>query len=85
MYDNRDALGGKDLLNISMPGTHDSTAFSLTNRIMPGSLPWPWIELLDLLAKAGMGYIVNWAKSQTADLTTQLNHGIRFFDFRAGV
>lgn len=85
MYDNRDALADVGLLNITMPGTHDSAAFSLTNHIMPGSLPWPWIQVLDILAKAGMGYIVQWAKSQTADLATQLHHGVRFFDFRAGV
>lgn len=85
MYKNRDALAALDLLHITMPGTHDSAAFSLTNRIMPGSLPWPWIQLVDIIAKAGMGYIVSWAKSQTADLTTQLHHGVRFFDLRAGV
>lgn len=84
MFDNRAALADTTLLDITMPGTHDSGAFMLTNHIMPGSLPWPWIKLLDVLAKTGLGYVVQWAKSQTADIASQLHHGVRFFDFRAG-
>ena len=78
------ALANQTLLDITMPGTHDSGAFSLTNHIIPGSLPWIWTQLLDVIARSGLGYVVQWAKSQTADIASQLHHGVRFFDFRAG-
>lgn len=84
MYDNRNALSEKSLLHVTLPGTHDSATFRLNKRIMPGSLPWPWIQLLETVLKAGIGYVVNWSRSQTADLHSQLQHGIRFLDFRAG-
>lgn len=85
--ENKAALGDLGLLNITLPGTHDSAAFKLNSHIMPGSLPWALRQVLQLAANLGLSpaaYIINWSKSQNLDLRAQLNSGIRFLDLRAG-
>jgi hypothetical protein len=88
MGDNADELASKSLLNISLPGTHDSASYHLTRHIIPGTLPWPLDAVVQLATDAGLSvaeYIIHWSQSQRFRLGEQLLHGIRYFDLRAGV
>jgi hypothetical protein len=88
MGDNDDKLASKSLLNISLPGTHDSASYHLTRRIMPGTLPWPLDTVVQLATDAGLStaeYIIKWSQSQRFNIGEQLRHGIRYFDLRAGM
>jgi hypothetical protein len=87
MGDFEEDLANLTLLDITLPGSHDSAAYKLKRSIMPGSLPWPLYLIVQLAADAGLSaadYVIHWALSQDRDITEQLDHGIRFLDLRAG-
>ena len=81
-------LGGLTLLDISLPGTHDTLTYDLSNTVadnannMPGWASW----LLHTFHKAD-GFVGDFIKSnaetQNINVTAQLQAGARFLDVRA--
>lgn len=87
MFNNRKVLWGKTLDDITIPGTHDTGAYDMNSRIMPGSLPETMIKMLEWLKRFHMApspFLIKWAETQRKTVTEQLNDGIRFLDLRAG-
>jgi hypothetical protein len=87
MGDNMYKLGYKSLLDITIPGTHDSGAYNLTDSLMPGDQSDNIEELIwvaEHLFKPVGDIIRGWATSQDRTFTQQLEGGIRYFDVRAG-
>lgn len=88
MTDNEAALAHRTLHDVTLPGSHDSASFYLDRKIMPGSLPWPLNDIVQVATDIGVStadYIIKWSQSQTLDIAEQLNAGVRYFDLRAGV
>lgn len=79
------AIENLSLLDLSLPGTHDSMTFDLSTTVSDGTndLPPPiaWVlhEFHDLVPGQ---FIRNQSKTHGLNLTEQLNNGIRFVDFR---
>ncbi len=82
------ALGELSLLDLSLPGTHDSLTYDLSLRTSDGG-----IDDSDRLAEILHNYtklvpdgiedfIRQQAQTHTLSITDQLNNGIRFIDFR---
>lgn len=87
MGDHAEQLARRSLLDVTLPGTHDSAAYKLSRRIMPGTLPLPLWLVVQLAADAGISaadYVIHWALTQDASISEQLDAGIRFLDLRAG-
>lgn len=87
MGDHATVLANRSLLNLTLPGTHDSAAYEMTLQVMPGSLPWPLAQLLQIAAQSGLPlgeFIIHWAISQDQSVRQQLEAGVRFLDLRAG-
>lgn len=77
------------LLNMSLPGTHDSGAYYLTENIQPyyDNQPEILYELIRFSEKMGLNIskiITPWAKSQDRNVSTQLRDGMQYIDFRCG-
>jgi hypothetical protein len=88
MGDHADDLRNQSLLDMTLPGSHDSASFALTRDVMPHSLPWPLDVIVQLAADAGLSvaeYIIHWSLSQHLGIGEQLRSGIRYLDLRAGV
>lgn len=85
--DSLSIIGGLTLKNLTLPGTHDSGTYFLTDTPMPGDKSEFWTvlyELADLLDK-DVGLVAkDWAQSQDQDFYQQMQGGIRYFDLRAG-
>lgn len=82
-------IGQKSLLDIMIPGTHDSA----TNEITSSSLyaagdgeeafsSVPSILKNDITKLVSKRYAVKWAVNQRKSITKQLQHGIRYLDLR---
>lgn len=87
MAQNSETIKHRTLLNLTLPGSHDSAAYQLNGHIMPGELPWALREILLLAERLGMSsetYIIKWSETQVLTLPEQLHNGIRFLDLRAG-
>lgn len=87
MGDNISKLASKSLKDITLPGTHDSGAYNLTDSLMPGDqkdiieeLLWVAEHLLQPVGEIVRG----WGTSQDRTFYQQLEGGIRYFDIRAG-
>lgn len=80
-------LGNKSLKQITLPGTHDSGAYNLTDTLMPDAES-DTIEHLVWLAEhllTPVGDIIrDWSVSQDRSFYQQLQGGIRYLDVRAG-
>ena len=86
MTDLHPLISNLTLLDITLPGTHDSMTWDLSTTVSDNAndLP-PWLSYLlhDLGNVADAGeFIHQQAKSQNLNMTEQLNAGIRFIDFR---
>ena len=85
--DSMSIIGEKTLKEITLPGTHDSGAYYLTEIQMPGDTPEIY-EAFYTVAKAldkPVGLVaIDWALTQRQDFYTQMQDGIRFFDLRSG-
>eukprot|EP00892_Ulva_mutabilis_P006794 jgi/Ulvmu1/4487/UM002_0212.1 len=87
MAENSDIISSMSLLNLTLPGSHDSAAYDLNGHIMPGELPWAIRQILLVAESLGLPpeqYIIKWSESQSLKLPEQLRSGIRFLDLRAG-
>lgn len=80
-------IGNLNLKQLTLPGTHDSGTYYLTDVPMPGDQSNFWEEVF-ILAEATdttVGKVAEaWAKSQDQDFFGQLMGGIRYFDLRSG-
>ena len=77
------------LLDLSLPGTHDTMTYDLSTTVadhsndIPDYIAWFLHEIGPLIDKLKIGdWIRRQAKSQGLTITEQLNSGIRFVDFR---
>lgn len=78
-------IGSQTLLDLSLPGTHDSMTFDLSTTFSDGANDLPpvvsWVlhEFRDL---APGPFVRNQSKTQGLNMTEQLQSGVRFMDFR---
>jgi len=74
------------ILDMSLPGTHDTLTYDLSTTVAPGGIDGPAIYSEILHAFGSLGsigeYIRTQAQSQILSVTEQLDNGIRFLDFR---
>ena len=89
MGDLMPAIGNLTLLDLSLPGTHDSMTFDLSTRVsdgandMPAWVSWLLHEMGPIIGVAKVGdFIKQQAQTQSLNMTMQLEHGARFIDFR---
>lgn len=81
------AIKGLTILDLSLPGTHDTMTYDLSTSVADGGLD-DYEILSDLLHDLGTiipvvgEFIQPQAQTQNLNLTEQLNNGIRFLDFR---
>lgn len=84
MRDSLHIIGHKTLLEITIPGTHDSAAYRFTNILMPGSQS----DFVEFLIKNTGGLIDDTIKhmetTQELNVYEQLLAGARYLDIRAG-
>eukprot|EP01101_Sappina_pedata_P007135 TRINITY_DN371_c0_g1_i2.p1 TRINITY_DN371_c0_g1~~TRINITY_DN371_c0_g1_i2.p1 ORF type:complete len:369 (+),score=120.71 TRINITY_DN371_c0_g1_i2:148-1107(+) len=87
MGDSMNAIGGKTPLQITFPGSHDSGAYSLTPKLLPGYSS-PLLEtIIKVAEKFGLpieDVVTPWSLAQNCDFYQQMVGGIRYFDLRAG-
>ncbi|VUZ40366.1 unnamed protein product [Hymenolepis diminuta] len=72
------------LCQIAIPGTHDSGTYSITD----SSALSPDMNFEVLTSLVGIFFNINfskWSVTQRTNLTTQLQSGIRYFDFRVAL
>jgi len=78
-------LGNKSILDITLPGTHDSATFSLHDNFAPGA-DATLEELVEFADKLGINVfplVRRWATAQNITLRQQLDAGARYIDLRA--
>lgn len=80
-------LGQQTLLGLTLPGSHDSLTYDLSDIVSDGGddNSIPLSNILHFFSELGLapgGWIRKQAHSQTLTLTEQLDNGIRFIDFR---
>jgi len=76
------------LLDLSLPGTHDTLSYDLSTRVSDGGAD-DFIKLAEVLHQytkvvptGAEDYIRQQSQTQDLDITTQLNNGVRFLDLR---
>jgi hypothetical protein len=80
-------IGTKTLKDITLPGTHDSGTYYLTDKPMPGDQSPLWedlFKLADLVDKSVGKVAIEWGQSQDQTFYQQMTGGIRYFDLRSG-
>ena len=82
-------IGDMSLLDLSLPGTHDSMTYNLSTRVadngndLPPWLTWVLHQLGPLVDRVKLGALTRaQATTQWLDMTGQLDAGARFIDFR---
>ena len=79
------SISNLTLLDLSLPGTHDSMTWDLSETVSDGSndippvIAWVLHEFHDLTPGH---FIKNQSRTQGLSMTQQLENGIRFIDFR---
>lgn len=85
--DSLSMLGSKTLKEVTLPGTHDSGTYYLTETAQQGDAPEFWdaiYTLADKLDKNVGAVAIDWSKTQDRNFYEQMQAGIRYFDLRAG-
>lgn len=78
-------LGGRSILDLALPGTHDSLTSDLSKTVadnsndLPPAIAWVLHEFHSLTPGS---FIRNQSQTQVLDMTAQLEAGVRFIDFR---
>eukprot|EP00656_Telonema_subtile_P033615 TRINITY_DN3735_c0_g1_i5.p1 TRINITY_DN3735_c0_g1~~TRINITY_DN3735_c0_g1_i5.p1 ORF type:complete len:448 (-),score=118.01 TRINITY_DN3735_c0_g1_i5:2-1345(-) len=83
-------IGEQSLLDLSLPGTHDTFTYDLSRTMSDGGIDGgdAWAEILHDLTAAGIvpdlvtDFVRANAQTQSLTITEQLDNGIRFLDFR---
>jgi hypothetical protein len=84
----RDSIGHLTLLDLSLPGTHDTLTYDLSLRVSDGGIDGSDVlaELLHnytaIIPNGIEDYIRQQAQTHDLDIVSQLNNGMRFIDFR---
>ena len=88
------AIGGLTLLDLTLPGTHDTLTFDMSNKLPENSDSNPMKketmqayqaaigEGIALMTQETQNIIKDSCKNQVETLTRQLDLGVRFFDWR---
>jgi len=85
--DSLGVIGNLTLKNLTLPGTHDSGAYYLTDVPMPGaqaSIVQALSQLAQILNESYAEVAKKWAQSQDKTFYQQMQGGIRYFDLRSG-
>ena len=80
-------IGEKPLKNLTLPGTHDSGSYNLTESPMPGdsaNLTEALYKLAVALNTSVGNVTIAWSNTQDQSFYQQMLGGIRYFDLRAG-
>lgn len=83
-----DLIGEMTLLDLTLPGTHDTLTYNLSTTVSDGGaddmlkLAEVLHEYADVVPEGIEDYIRQQSQTQAIDITSQLNNGIRFIDFR---
>lgn len=79
-------IGKKSLLDLTLPGTHDSGSYNLTKSILKGDSGWTRaaIEIGEELGMPVEKVISAWAIAQDHNVYEQLKGGMRYLDLRIG-
>ena len=86
MEDSFEKLKQKSLKEITLPGTHDSGSYYLTDIIEEGedTLFWEAIYTIANMQNKNVGKkIIDWTKTQDLNLYQQMQAGARYIDLRA--
>jgi hypothetical protein len=87
MGDSLQKIGDLSLKDLTLPGTHDSGSFFLTDIPLPGEtspLRETLFKLANLVSSSVGKIAINWGQAQNQGFLSQLNDGIRYFDLRVG-
>ena len=85
--DSLSIIGNRGFKNLTIPGTHDSGTYYLTEDPMPGDASALDETFFKLAEKLGVptGYVAKqWGMSQDETFYQQMLGGIRYFDVRSG-
>ena len=85
--DSLDIIGNLTLLELTLPGSHNSAAYHLTNEIMQGEISKTnkiLFTLGEILTNRVSSMTKAWSLTQSQNLYSQMQGGIRYFDIRAG-
>eukprot|EP00911_Craspedida_sp_UC1_P002858 UC1_evm3s2093 len=78
-------IANQTLLDLSLPGTHDSMTYDLSTTFSDGAndlpLPVAWV-LHEFRHLAPGAFVRNQSKTQGLSMRLQLENGVRFIDFR---
>ena len=80
-------IGGNTLKSITLPGTHDSGTYYLTETPMPGDTSGLYEVIYEVAAELdkSVGELsVEWGQTQDETFYNQMKGGIRYFDLRSG-
>jgi len=81
-----DILANQTFLDLTLPGTHDTMTYDLSETVSEGGIddePWLSAILNSFGHLGGIGaFIKTQAQTQGLNITQQLDAGIRFLDFR---
>jgi len=90
-----EGIRDKQLWQVTLPGSHDSMTYYLTNNFAEGQDPTPeWIQAIldigkyvpliptDQIKKFQQELGKDWSRAQEQSALQQLNGGVRFFDIR---
>jgi len=85
MYLMRENLANMTPPELTLPGTHDSGAYYLSNDISPGVPDWllDLVKVLEDMGVDSIGIVREWAITQYLTVYQQLLLGARFIDLRA--
>jgi hypothetical protein len=89
MGENMDVIGSLTLLDLSLPGTHDTLTYDLSARVSDGGIDdYPELarilhDFSPLVPDGIEDFIRQQAETHDLTITQQLENGIRFFDIRA--
>ena len=80
-------IGHLHLVNLTLPGTHDTASFTLTSALSPDPTGSAVLdEMVRLAERLGIplqDVITPWALAQSKNLYDQAEDGMRYFDIRA--
>ena len=88
------AIGGLTLLDLTLPGTHDTLTFDMSNKLPQNSDSNPMKKEtvqtyqavigkgISLMTQETQNIIKDSCKNQVETITRQLDLGVRFFDWR---
>jgi len=87
MENSFDLISNRTLLQVTLPGTHDSGAYNLSTKLLPNYTNLIFEDLIRIAEALGIpiqDIITPWSTAQSCNFYQQLSGGIRYLDVRAG-